>query len=322
MSILLVDADSKKGFPNLALMKLSAWYKAQGHDIDFIKGLPEAPPLELYDRSYISVIYEKNRQKALDYALILPNSIIGGTGWSLDNALEQKIEHIHPDYSLYDIDYSMGFTSRGCIRHCAFCVVPTKEGHIRDHAPIEEFHDPTHKKMILLDNNFLASPRFRENIQYLIDNKIQVNFNQGLDIRLLTKEVCDLLVQCKFTTWNFNARRLSFAFDSMRDEKAVRKGVEMLKNAGIAASSIMVYILVGWNTSITQDLHRVRVIRDIGAWPYIMRYNGSNGESGILKHLARWVNRRVYHTVDFADYDYSDSKESYHKAFSKYCMHG
>ena len=182
-SVLLVDADSKKGFPNLSLMKLSAWYKKEGWSVDLIKGLPMAPPLHLYDKSYISVIFFQNKERALDYAMILPNCEVGGSGYDLTKTLPDEIEHIMPDYSLYDIDYSIGFTSRGCIRNCGFCVVPKKEGEIRDNAPITEFL--AHDKVMLLDNNFLASPRCKNNLDFLIINDLKVNFNQGLDLSLI-----------------------------------------------------------------------------------------------------------------------------------------
>lgn len=322
INILLVDADSKKGFPNLALMKLSAYHKAQGHNIDLIKGLPDAPPLTLYDRTYISVVFYQNKDKALDYALTMPNAIVGGSGWGLDNKLEDEIEHILPDYSLYDVDFSMGYTSRGCIRSCGFCVVPEKEGKIRHNAFIQEFHNLAHKKLILLDNNFLAGPNSLYHLGYIEQLGLKVNFNQGLDFRTLTHENTLALSRVKSTTWNFNARRISFAFDSMNMEKSVRDGVEMLEAYGMRPNMVHVYILVGYDTTIDQDLKRIEIIRELDAHPYIMRYNQSYGPNEILKHLSRWVNRRIYRNVPFSEYDYSNSKESYQKTFGKFCMHG
>jgi len=322
MKVLLVDADSKKGFPNLALMKLSAYHKNKGHNVDLIKGIPTSPPLFHYDKSYISVIFHQNRERALNYAQMLSNCTIGGSGLDLKNILPQEIENIMPDYSLYNIDYSMGFTSRGCIRKCGFCIVPEKEGMIRNNVHITEFLHPDHKKVILLDNNFLASPKWESNLNFIIANKIKVNFNQGLDFRTLTPKSARLLGQTKTTTWHFNTKRLSFAFDNMKIESKLRKGIELLSDYGLKSCYIHIYVLVGYNTTIEEDLYRVEVIKELGAHPYIMRYNQTKGEYDILMHLSRWVNRRIYRNTPFEKYDYAKSLESYAKTFGKFCMHG
>ena len=297
VNILLVDADSHNGFPNLALMKLSAYHKNEGHNIDLIKGLPLAPPLALYDKSYISCIFPQNKERALQYALMLPNSVVGGSGFDYTIKLDYDIEHILPDYSLYNIDYSLGFTSRGCIRNCGFCIVPEKEGPIRDHAPITEFHDPNHKKIVLLDNNFQASPRWKENLEYIIDSKLKVNFNQGLDIRLLNDEFIELLAQTKYFDIHFKKPSLYFAFDDFRYKDKFVCGMRKLHAHGITPRSIMVYILVGFNTTLEQDLERIKVVDYFGAVPYIMRYNQINTPE--LNKLARWVNRKYYQFIEW-----------------------
>ena len=241
MRVLLVDADSHNGFPNLALMKLSAWYKQQGYAVDLLKGIHTTAPLQHYDKVFISIIFYQNREKVLDYASQFDNVTVGGSGFDYNIRLDDDIEHILPDYSLYDLDYSMGFTSRGCIRNCGFCIVPEKEGPIRDHAPIHEFLHPDHKKVILLDNNFQASPKWRENIKYLIDTKLKVNFNQGLDIRLIDRESAYFFSETYYYNWTFKRRGINFAFDDLRYEKKVREGLENLINVGIRPEHILVY---------------------------------------------------------------------------------
>lgn len=302
MRVLLVDADSKEGFANLALMKISAWLKGNGHTVDLIKGIPTAPPLIEYDEFYISTIYFQNREKVSDYANQLPKlPYIGGSGWNESgNELPSKIEHILPDYDLYSLNYSMGFTSRGCIRKCPWCVVPKKEGTIKDHAPLSEFLDPKHDKLILLDNNFTASPRRFENLAFMRDRRLKVNFNQGLDIRKINAKLARALSEVNYHDWNFKRKTLHFAFDQPQHEKAVRKGVSILANNGVPISHLMIYVLVGFNTTIEQDIHRVRVIQELGAIPYIMRFNQTKDEE--LKHLSRWVNRRYYQWVEWGDY--------------------
>lgn len=301
MRVLVVDADSKAGFPNLALMKISAWHKAQGDTVELIKGIPEAPPLTGYDKNYISVIFYQNAQRANTYARMLEGEVdIGGIGDSYKK-LPDEIEHIMPDYSLYGVDFSMGYTSRGCIRKCKWCVVPKKEGGIRDNAPITEFLHPNHNRLLLLDNNFQASPKWNDNLHYLIINNIKVNFNQGLDIRLVNKEFADLLSRVHYYSWLFKTRSLHFAFDTMKVERAVRRGIKTLNDAGIPPRNLMFYVLVGYDTTTEQDLHRVQVLKDLGAVPYIMIFNRDKNRE--LHQLARWVNRRYYQFISWEKYE-------------------
>jgi hypothetical protein len=300
MKILLVDADSKNGFPNLALMKISAWYKMQGYKIDLIKGIPQAPPLVDYSQAYISCIFYQNASAVSTYARMLDCDVsIGGIGISHDK-LPDEIEHIMPDYALYGCDFSMGFTSRGCNRKCPWCVVPSKEGGIKDNAFISEFLHDDHNKVVLMDNNFQASPRWRDNLDFIIENELKVNFNQGLDIRLVTKEFAEALSRTKYYSWNFKIRSLHFAFDTMKVERAVRRGFKKLESAGVPARNLMFYVLVGFDTTIKQDLYRVQVLKDLGAHPYIMIFNRKQDPQ--LRRLARWVNRHYYQFIEWQDY--------------------
>lgn len=301
MRVLLVDADSHNNFPNLALMKLSAWHKQQGDHVDLIRGIPTTAPLEAYDKTFISCIFFQNREAVLDYAAQCPNIIIGGSGYDFNIRLDDDVEHIMPDYSLYNIDYSMGFTSRGCIRNCGFCVVPEKEGFIRDHADISEFHHSDHKKIILLDNNFQASPNWKNNLDYILLNDLRVNFNQGLDIRLVNEEFAQYLTEVKYYNWTFKLKALHFAFDDLRHEQAVRTGIQTLLDAGVSRRALLIYILVGYDSTFEEDLKRVEILKELGVKPYIMRYNRSKDER--LRHLARYVNRRYFEFIDIKEYN-------------------
>ena len=303
MRILLVD-DPVAKFPNLALMKLSAYHKELKHTVGFDITNP--------DIIYFSCIFSRGKDimegKIQFLSSMYPDAKIelGGYGFN-KNTLPRYTEHQMPDYELYDIDYSVGFTSRGCIRNCKFCIVPKNEGFIHDHAPISEFLHPDHNKLILLDNNFLASPRWKYNIKYIIDHKITVNFNQGLDLRLINNENAKLLSQVKFSTWSFKSKYLHFAFDNIKLESTIRKGIETLRLNGVKPYRLIVYILCGFNSTHEDDMHRFNVLRELGCNPYIMKYNDRKDDKW-LNAFDRWVNGFVYKKASWKDYDYNPEK--------------
>lgn len=310
MNILLIQVDGK--MPNLALMKLSASHKHLGNSIFFNKN---CDPKEVY----ISCIFTQNRSKALGIARMFPQAEIhlGGSGINYSSVLPDEVEHIMPDYSLYGIDYSMGFTSRGCIRNCGFCIVPKKEGMIRNNATLREFLHPDHKKVILFDNNFLASPRWRENLLEIADCGLKVSFNQGLDIRLINQENAKLLSKAKYYDWKFKNRCLYFAFDSPEIEDNVLKGIKILNQAGIPSKHLMFYMLVGYDTEFSEDLHRFEVLNKLGVMPFIMVFNNRK-DKPILRHFARWVNQLFYQFIPFEKYDHGNSQE----IIKRYAMRG
>ena len=280
MKIGLIQVDGK--LPNLALMKLAKFHKDKGDDVSVID-----ISTHKFDRLYGSKIF------------------MGGSGYDIKQKLPQEIEVLVPDYEKFNTDYSIGFTSRGCIRDCGFCIVKEKEGIQKD----VDMSWIKHSKVILLDNNFLASSKWKEKLQYFIDNKIKVCFNQGLDIRLVTKEKAEMLAKVKYYDRKFNIRRVYFAFDDLKYEKEVKTGIKLLLEAGIKPFHITFYILVGFNTTIEQDKYRVNVIKEFGADPYIMIYNNSKKDQKI-RNLARWVNQRYYKVIKFEDYkrDYRKGK--------------
>lgn len=281
--------DSK--IPNLAIMKLSAYHKRLGDDVS-LNDVGSA------DKVYVSCIFPENAPQLLEKAKRFNCNVeAGGYGIS-DVKLPREIEHIMPDYSLYDIDYSLGVTSRGCFRQCPFCIVPKMEGPIRDHAPIGEFLNPTHSKLFLLDNNLLASPNWRRNIEYVRDRKLKVCLNAGLDIRLVNDFNAELLSQVDYRDSHFKKKRLYFAFDFTEIEPQVRRGIEVLENHGIKPKHLMFYVLVGFNTSPEQDMRRVDILKEYGCLPWIMRYS----RSPKINQFYRWVNRRYYKIFPFSEY--------------------
>lgn len=305
--VLLVPLDGlrrtrgKDTFPNLALMRASACHKVRGDIVGF--NVRDA------DRIYVSCIFTKNLGQAYGVSTMMksPRVFIGGPGaggGSINEAVGENIDDIMPDYELYGIDYSMGFTSRGCPRSCPFCFVPALEGQIRPGTPIEMFHHPDHKKIILLDNNFTYSPTRDRTLDYIEDQHLEVNFNQGLDVRGITLAFAERLKRLRCFGWTFKGRALHFAWDLMEYEDQVRKGIEVLLEAGLCKRPTQFYVLVGYNTTYAQDLYRIHVLRGYGIDPYVMVYNNRRGDE-ILRHMARWVNqKRVFRQcLNFYDYD-------------------
>ena len=305
MNVLLVDVDSK--MPNLALMKISAWHKKRGDRVYLNNGCQDP------DKVYISCMFSKNAARARGIAKMFSCPVeIGGYGVN-GTKLPDEIEHTMPDYD--GLDFAMGFTSRGCIRNCPWCIVPRMEGPIRNHAPITEFLPDELEKVVLFDNNFKASPRWRENLKYIIDHGIKVNFTQGLDIRLVDEEFAGMLAECDYRASNFKDKQLYFSFDVLEIEYKIMCGIETLRGAGIPIDRhhITFYMLVGfgvdskdytWDYFVKHDYHRFKVLREFGVRPYVMLYNGRR-DIPILRYFRQWVNcpRRWMKTPNFEDHD-------------------
>ena len=299
MKVLLVDAD-RTGFPNLALMKLSTHHKNAGNVVGLL-GRDKGPTNP--DEVYASCIFSWNAPYILGLAKMFNCPLyIGGSGVGFEPTLLDEIEHVMPDYSLYGVRYGMGFTSRGCDRRCPWCIVWKKEGKIRDHAQISEFYEPRWKRLRLLDNNFLQSPRWHENLREIIARKVRVDFNQGLDARLVDSEKAKWLAKAHCTGTRFKRPCLRFSFDTPQIESEFLAGIGNLLKAGVKPPHIFTYILTGYGTTFEEDFHRFEVVRDIGALPFIMVYNNRKDDPR-LRDFARWVNQRHYEWVPWEKYD-------------------
>ena len=206
MKIGLHDADGWK-YPNLALMKLSAHHQAAGSIVERFAPLSGGE----YDSIFSSKVFTFSE----DDKYLPKRAITGGTGYHSPEVLSDEVEHTCPDYSLYGKDYSMGFLTRGCSRSCDWCVVPAKEGPIRAHANFEEFTQ--HRQVVFLDNNVLAHPHGIEQIEKMGDNDLEVDFNQGLDARLIDDGVARRLSRLNW----FRPLRLACG-----QIESVRKAVE------------------------------------------------------------------------------------------------
>jgi hypothetical protein len=274
MTIGLIDVDGHN-FPNLALMKLSAWHKAQGDEVEMCF------PLNRYDRIYASKVFTFTPD--INFDPLTDDFRKGGTGYGLNNKLPDEVEHIMPDYSLYGItDTAYGFLTRGCPRGCDFCIVAAKEGRAsRKVADLREWWNGQ-KNIELMDPNILACPDWCDLLGQLADSKARVNINQGTDIRLLTEAKCEALNR-------INIKMIHFAWDGNDDlEPLFKKFAPLLKQKD---RNRRVYVLVNFNTSMEWNLHRIYTLRDCGYDPFVMVYDKPHAPREI-RRLQRWCNNK------------------------------
>lgn len=285
MKIGLVDVDSK--IPNLALMKLSAYHKDRGDKVGFYYPISTQP-----DRIYAAKVFDFTP----DFSYFPPNTevIKGGSGYSLTSSILPEAEAMYPDYNLYKCVYALGFTTRGCIRHCPFCIVPEKEGHIRAVGDIYDFWRGQ-EWLMLLDNNLTALPaHFKHVLKQLIKERVKTDFSQGLDIRLITPEMARLLAKVRL--W----KQIHFAWDNIQTETAVRHGIKILTDNGVGRYKLMFYVLIGFDSTPEEDLYRVETLRGLGVDPFVMPYNKSDQYQ---RDFARWVNHKaIFNSTKWKDY--------------------
>lgn len=307
MKIGLVDVDGHN-FPNLPLMKLSAYHKAKGDVVvwyDLLAGH--------CDVVYMSKVFSFSAN--YPYAIDADKVVKGGSGFFIKNVngreifdkenhknLPYEVEHVFPDYSIYGItDTAYGFMSRGCPRGCSFCHVKDKEGlkSIKV-ADLSEFWNGQ-KYIELLDPNTLACKNWKEILAQLEKSKSYVNFNQGLDIRLMTEEKAESLSRIK-------TKAIHFAWDRYEDKDLIQSKFKMFRERSkISQHNLQVYVLCGDKEQriLNTDLERIYWLRNNGYAPYVMLYNKyclpANHE---LKDLQRWVNNRFifWKTEKFEDY--------------------
>lgn len=282
MKIGLIDVDGHN-FPNIALMKISAWHKAQGDEVEWCL------PLYHYDIVYQSKVFDETYSPDIEWFPQADKLVKGGTGYGLDNKLPDEIEHIYPDYSLYpDLtkDTAYGFLTRGCPRGCDFCIVAPKEGR-RSHkvADLSEFWRGQ-KNIVLLDPNILAcNSRDKVDLLHqLIDSRAVVDFSQGLDIRLTSPYVVECLN-------NMRIRRLHFAWDNPEDDLTPYFERFTKRYKRKSSSGKVVYVLTNFNSTMEQNLYRIYTLRDLGYDPYVMVYDKPNAPKDI-RDLQRWCNNR------------------------------
>ena len=257
------------------------------------------------DVVYGSAIFKSSRAMIARFCKQWPQAVIGGTGTDSHVQVEDITgsEHLGYDYTEQHVDYSIGFTSRGCRMRCGFCVVPQKEGQIRSVATIAElWRGPTHpKKLHLLDNDFFGQPDWRARIREIREGGFRTCLSQGINIRTATDEQAEALASIEYRSADFQRRRVYTAWDRLKDEKAFFQGVDRLEKAGIPAKSIMAYMLVGFDPAETWESIWIRFGKmvDRGIKPFVMVFDATRAD---LKKFARWVNRGMYRFILWEEY--------------------
>jgi hypothetical protein len=277
MKIGLIDVDSFN-FPNVALMKISAYHKKLGDDVSMYIALGS------YDKIYISKVFTFSTMREIRGCKEI---IRGGTGYDITSRLPEEIDNIYPDYSLYKItDTAYGYLTRGCPRHCDFCIVSEKEGtKCKQVYQLSQFWSGQ-KKIKLLDPNITAAPNCIDLFNELAETGASVDFTQGLDLRLLTDEKMQAIKKIKLT-------RIHFAWDRFEDEKIIcERLAAFVKNVESDFRKVIVYVLVNFNTTFEQDIYRLNKLREIGVSPYVMIYEVGTADKKYID-LREWVNARA-----------------------------
>lgn len=297
MNVALCSVDGMR-YPNLALMHISAWHKSLGDSVEWFM------PLMRYDRIYASKIFTFTP----DDPYLPPDAIRGGTGYDAKTRLPPEVENMPPDYTIYpQFQKAYGFLTRGCPNRCPWCVVPSKEGGIRVTADIEQICNTNtgfRRRVVLMDNNFLAAPIdfIREQVEKMRRHQLRVDFNQATDARLYTEDTARIMAAVPWARYP----RLSCDTDAMQPN--VIRAVRLLRKFGWMGE-VFVYLLAK-NDGLESALWRVNslVAADRKIVPFVMPYRSLTDNSIVptarLKSLARWCNRAwIRKSCTFAEYE-------------------
>lgn len=317
MRVGIIDADllyrPRQRFPNLACMKISGFYKREGHRTELIQDYKE---IRRYDRLFLFKVFTDTYVP--NEILQLENLTYGGTGFYYDKAppLPEEMEHGMPDYELYQdyiqgkmqpgkskaaykfyTDYSIGFLTRGCFRQCEFCVNKNSKRSVPA-SPLEEFMDSSGKKLCFLDDNFLACREWERLLDSVLETGKRFQFRQGLDLRIMQESQMKKLFSGKLDD------TVLFAFDDIRDRDVIERKLDLLNRAVPVHKRIKFYVLCGfdraglwkpdfWGQDIRDTLERARILMRYKCLAYIMRYEKcwQSPYRGMYITISRWCNQ-------------------------------
>ena len=294
MNIALLPVDST--YPNIALMKLSAWHKQQGDTVSWYN------PLEHYDKVYMAKVFTFTS----DYGYYINSDEVekGGTGYDLHKTLPPEIDRLQPDYSIYpqiDDKTAYGFLTRGCPNRCKWCVVPKKEGKIAPYMDVDEIAVSGRTNLILMDNNILASDYGLAQVEKIIRRKYHVDFNQGLDARLVTDNIAKLLARVKWI------KRIRFGCDTPQQIAECERATSLIDRYGYRGEYFFYCILLD---DFNESFSRVNYWRSKGRrfLPYAQPYRDVNNPHQVIpqwqKDLAGWADKKwILRTCEFKDFE-------------------
>lgn len=346
MKLGIIDADlldNGTRHPNLACMKIAAYYLSQGWQVSLLENYDKLNKYDLVMISRVfsftkipSVIFKDGKDHSNDEhpeKYLKSNIKIGGTGFYYEKApdLPYEIEHIMPYYDLYKefiqkkidageprnrycdyLDFSIGFVTRGCFRKCEFCV-NKKYDHVFKASPIDEFLDENRPKIYLWDDNFMASPDFSEILDQLIATGKRFQFRQGLDMRLMTDAKAK-----KLASVNYYGDYI-FAFDHIEDKELMKKKLAIWRSN--CQKSTKLYVLTAFDSQDEKDIEntfeRIKILMEYGCLPYIMRYEDYKKSrfKGMYTQLARWCNQPAFIKKQ-SFRQYCEDNERYHREHS------
>lgn len=298
MRIAVHDADMEhlntkrrqKTFPNYALMKISAYHKSLGNTVEWWDKSKD------YDLVYSSKVFSFTPENP-----DLPTDTIkGGTGYGLFSDLPPEIDEMFPDYSLYpDCDYAIGYITRGCPNHCRWCVVPRKEGAIKPYRAWEQLVRHDTDKLVLMDNNILACEYGINQLASLIGSGYRIDLNQGMDARLVTGEIAEILSKLKWIKY------LRFSCDTTAQIKHIQKTAEMLGKRGIKPYRLFIYLLVTENLDNAEyRVEQLKKLRGITIYAQAERKLDGKSEPNALQRefCQRYVYSGKFRSVSWSEY--------------------
>lgn len=292
MRIGLLAVDSS--YPNLALMKIAAHHKALGDSVEWYNHIDH------YDKLYMAKVFTFTP----DYGYYINADCAerGGTGYDLQKVLSPEIDRLQPDYSLYpqiDDRTAYGFLTRGCPNRCRWCIVPKKEGNITPYMDVGEIAINGRNNLILMDNNILASDYGLEQIEKIVRLRLKVDFNQGLDARLVADDIARLLAKVKWI------KRIRFGCDTPRQIAECERAIGLLDKHGYKGEYFLYCIIIDFNESFQRINHwrtNKRVI--VHAQPYRDLNNPHQIIPQWQKDMAHWADRKeLYHSCEFKDFE-------------------
>lgn len=292
VGLLSVDSD----YPNLALMKISRYHRLKGDTVEWYN------PLDHYDKVYSAKVFSFTPDYG--YYINADSVEFGGTGYDLEKKLPRDIDLIQPDYSIYpqiDSKTAYGFITRGCPNRCKWCVVPNKEGKISPYMDVEEIAIDGRNNLILMDNNVLASDYGITQIEKIVNRKYRVDFNQGLDARLVTPEIAHLLSKVKWI------KRIRFGCDTTGQIDDCERAISLLEKNGFKGEFFFYCILLD---DFEESFSRVNHWKKRGGrfYPHCQPYRDVNNSNQVIpqwqKDLASWADKKwIFRTCEFKDFE-------------------